>query len=88
MEEKEEYYSTNNVAGVNRGLSVLIFIIGVGASIFGGLAGGDIIISVIGAVVSILATLILFTISEVIQIMHDIRKNTEFLRDYIESEKK
>ncbi|MEI3429555.1 MAG: hypothetical protein V8R72_00235 [Clostridia bacterium] len=88
MEEKEEYYTTNNVAGIIKGLAVFIAVVGIIASIIIGLSSGNIIVAVIGSVVSILSVLLLYAVGEIIEIMHDIRTNSEHIRDYLESEKK
>lgn len=86
MEEK--YYSTNNVAGIIKGLAVFISVIGIIGSIIVGLSSGNIIIAVVGSVVSILSVLLLYAVGELIEIMHDIRTNSEHIRDYLESGKK
>lgn len=88
MEEKEEYYTTNNVAGIIKGLAVFIAIIGIIASIIVALISENIIIALCGSIGSVLSVLLLYAVGELIEIMHDIRTNTEHIRDYIEREKK
>lgn len=88
MVEKEEYYTTNNVASIIKGLAIFIAIIGIIASIIMGFAMSELIIILIGSVASVLSVLLLYAVGELIEIMHDIRTNTEHIRDYIESEKK
>lgn len=88
MEEKEEYYSTNNISGIIKGLAVLIAVLGIIASVIAGFNTSEFEITILGCVGSVLAVLGLYGFGELIGIMHDIRTNTEHIRDYFESEKK
>lgn len=88
MEEKEEYYTTNTVASFIKGLAVFIAVIGIIASIIIGLSSKNIMITVIGCIVSILSILLLYAVGEGLQILDDMKTNTEHIRDYLESEKK
>jgi len=88
MEENEEYYSTNNIASILKILAVIIAVIGIIGSIIAGINTSEFEITLFGCVGSVLAVLGLYGFGELIGIMHDIRTNTEHLRDYIESEKK
>lgn len=89
VEEKEEYYSTNNVAGIIKIISIILAIIGVIGIIlciiFNEYIKIDMIVWIIDFIV---LAVFIYGFGELIGIMHDIRTNTEHLRDYIESEKK
>lgn len=88
MEEKEEYYTTNTVAGFIKGLATLIAVVGIISSIIAGLSSKNIIIAVVGSIISILSILLLYAIGEGLQILDDMKTNTEHIRDYLESGKK
>lgn len=88
MEEKEEYYTTNNISSILKILAVLIAVIGIIASIIVGVNTSEFEITLFGCIISVLAVLGLYGFGELIGIMHDIRTNTEHLRDYFEREKK
>jgi len=89
MEEKEEYYSTNNVAGIIKIISIILAIIGVIGIIlciiFNEYLKIDTIVWIIDFIV---LAVFIYGFGELIGIMHDIRTNTEHLRDRLESEKK
>lgn len=85
--ENEEYYTTNNVAGVIKGLAVFIAIIGIISSIIGGIIAENFLIALIGSIVSVLSVLLLYAVGELIEIMHDIRTNSEHIRDFVERNK-
>lgn len=85
---EQEYYTTNNVAGIIKGLAIFIAVIGIIGSIIAGMGTGNIIIAIVGSVVSVLSVLLLYAVGEIIEILHDSRTNLEHIRDYIESEKK
>lgn len=87
MEEKEEYYSTNNVAGIIKGIAIFLAMLGVIGSIILGGKIDDLIVVIVGIFSSILSAVLLYAIGELIQIMHDIRTNSEHIRDYIERNK-
>lgn len=85
---EEEYYSTNNVASLIKGLANFIAVIGVIASIVLGFTMENFFIALIGSIISILSVLLLYAVGEMIEILHDSRTNLEHIRDYLESEKK
>ena len=85
---EEEYYSTNNVASLIKGLATFISVIGVIASIILGFTMENFFIALIGSIISILSVLLLYAVGEIIEILHDSRTNLEHIRDYLESEKK
>lgn len=85
---EEEYYSTNNVAILIKGLATFIAVIGVIASIILGFTMENFFIALIGSIISILSVLLLYAVGEIIEILHDSRTNLEHIRDYLESEKK
>lgn len=85
---EEEYYSTNNVASLIKGLATFIAVIGVIASIILGFTMENFFIALIGSIISILSVLLLYAVGEIIEILHDSRTNLEHIRDYLESEKK
>ncbi len=86
MEEKEEYYTTNNVSGIIKIISILELIVGIIICIV--CSQYLEIYTIVGIVISIISAVFIYAIGELIGIMHDIRTNTEHIRDYIESEKK
>lgn len=85
---EEEYYSTNNVASLIKGLATFIAVIGVIASIILGFTMENFFIALIGSIISILSVLLLYAVGEIVEILHDSRTNLEHIRDYLESEKK
>ena len=85
---EEEYYSTNNVASLIKGLATFISVIGVIASIILGFTMENFFIALIGSIISILSVLLLYAVGEIIEILHYSRTNLEHIRDYLESEKK
>ncbi len=88
MEEKEEYYTTNNVASFIKGLAILIAVIGIIASLIAWGTSGNIIIGIVGCSISVLSVLVLYAVGEGLQILDDMKRNTEHIRDYLEREKK
>ncbi len=86
MEEKEEYYTTNNVAGVIKIIAIISCIVGIIACVIASKYLG--IYTIVGIVGSIISSVFIYALAELIEIMHDIRTNTEHLRDYFEREKK
>lgn len=84
----EEYYTTNNVASIIKGLAVSIAVIGIIASIILGISMENFFIALLGSIISILSVLLLYAVGEVIEILHDSRTNLEHIRDYLESEKR
>lgn len=87
-QKKEEYYTSNNVAGAIKGLAVTIAVIGIIASVIIGLDSENIIIAIVGSIISVLSVLLLYAVGEGLQILDDMKRNTEHIRDYLESEKK
>ena len=86
--EDEEYYTTNNVASIIKGLAVSIAVIGIIASIILGISMENFFIALLGSIISILSVLLIYAVGEVIEILHDSRTNLEHIRDYLESEKR
>jgi hypothetical protein len=86
MEEKEEYYTTNNVAGIIKIIAVITLILEIIVCIANIKYWEE--YTLIGIVVSIVSTVFIYAIGELIEIMHDIRTNSEHIRDILESEKK
>lgn len=84
----EEYYTTNNVAGTIKGLAVISAILGIIASIIIGFSIDSFVTGLIGCVIAVLSVLLLYAIGEGLQILDDMKTNTEHIRDYIESENK
>ena len=58
MEEKEEYYSTNNVAGIIKGIAIFLAMLGVIGSIILGGKIDDLIVVIVGIFSSILSAYI------------------------------
>lgn len=86
MEENEEYYSTNNVSGIVKIISIITAIIGIILCIvFNEYLK---IYTIVGIIDFIILAIFIYGFGELIGIMHDIRTNTEHLRDYFEREKK
>ena len=86
MKEKEEYYTTNNVAEIIKIISILELIAGIIICIV--CSEYLEIYTIVGIVVSIISAVFIYAIGELIGIMHDIRTNSEHIRDYLESENK
>lgn len=86
MEKKEEYYTTNNVAGIIKAISVFELIVGIIISIM--CSPYLEIYTIVVIVASIILAIFIYAVGELIGIMHDIRTNTEHIRDKFESEKK
>lgn len=87
MKEQEEYYTTNNVTGIIKIIAIITCIVGIIVCLISSeyLA---FYYTIIGIIVSIISAVFIYAIAELIEIMHDIRTNTEHLRDYFEREKK
>lgn len=86
MEEKEEYYSTNNIAGIIKILALITLIVGIIACVLN--AKYWEIYTIVGIIAFIISSVFIYAIGELIEIMHDIRTNSEHIRDYLESGKK
>lgn len=86
MEEKEEYYTTNNVASIIKIISILNLILGIIICIVNAKYWENYTLIVI--VVLVISSIFTYAIGEFIEIVHDIRTNSEHIRDYLEREKK
>lgn len=86
MKGNEEYYTTNNVAGIIKIISILELISGIIISIV--CSEYLEIYTIVGIIVSIISAVFIYAIGELIGIMHDIRTNSEHIRDYLERESK
>lgn len=79
---EQEYYTTNNVAMIIKRISVLLMILGIIAgiiTIFAEVVTGIVILSI-----SIIVPLLFYAIGEITEILHDIKTNSEHIRDYLE----
>lgn len=79
---EQEYYTTNNVAMIIKRIAVLLMILGIIAgiiTIFVEVVTGIIILSI-----SIIIPLLFYAIGEITEILHDIKTNSEHIRDYLE----
>jgi len=88
MNNKGEYYTTNNTAGIIRIMAIFLFAVGIVGFILCMLGNIGFVNSLITGSVFIISGVFIYAISETLCILHDIRTNTEHIRDYIESEKK
>lgn len=79
---EQEYYTTNNVSMIIKRLAVLVMILGIIASVITIFV--EVITGVILLVTSIIIPLLFYAIGEIIEIMHDIKTNSEHIRDYLE----
>lgn len=81
MEEKF-YYSSSQLATIIQNISLTLFVIGL---IVGVIACTENIVIGISVVVGVIIFfLLLYSLGEIIKLLHDIRENTEHLRDRIE----
>lgn len=87
MNENEEYYTTNNVAGIVKGLSIFLGILGIIGSIVLGSELKQFAVGATCCIVSVVSFLLLYALGELVEIMHDIRTNSEHLRDLLERNK-
>jgi len=79
---EQEYYTTNNVAMIIKRIAVLLMILGIIAgiiTIFAEVVTGIVILSI-----SIIVPLLFYAIGEITEILHDIKTNSEHIRDYLE----
>ena len=79
---EQEYYTTNNVAMIIKRIAVLLMILGIIAgiiTIFAEVVTGIVILSI-----SIIVPLLFYAIGEITEILHDIKSNSELIRDYLE----
>ena len=79
---EQEYYTTNNVAMIIKRIAVLLMILGIIAgiiTIFAEVVTGIVILSI-----SIIVPLLFYDIGEITEILHDIKTNSEHIRDYLE----
>ena len=79
---EQEYYTTNNVAMIVKRIAVLLMILGIIAgiiTIFAEVVTGIVILSI-----SIIVPLLFYAIGEITEILHDIKTNSEHIRDYLE----
>jgi ribosomal protein S27AE len=83
----ENYYTENTVASIIKGIAILLAIIGIIASICIAGMTENIVIGIVGSIISILSVLLLYAVGEIIEIMHDVRTNSEHIRDYLENSK-
>lgn len=81
MEEKF-YYSSSQLATIIQNIALTLFVIGL---IVGVIACTENIVIGISIVVGVIIFfLLLYSLGEIIKLLHDIRENTEHLRDRIE----
>lgn len=85
MEEKE-YYTTNNVSGIIKIIAIITLILGIIVCVINAKYWEA--YTIVGIVAFVVSAVFIYAVGELIGIMHDIRTNTEHIRDYIESEKK
>lgn len=83
MEKKEEYYTTNNVSGIIKYIAITSLIIEIIICLSTITYLG--IYTLVGIGISIISSLFIYGFGELIQIIHDIRTNSEHIRDYLES---
>ena len=82
---KEYYYEGSGLAEIMKGIAVLLIIIGIIAGVI--ILNDSSIIGVCSIVVSILFGMLIYCQAETIEILSDIRENTEHLRDNINTVK-
>lgn len=88
MKENKPYYRTNNIAIFVKDIAIAIAVIGSLGSIFAGISSSNIVIAISGICISLLTCLFLYAVGEGLQILDDLRTNTEHIRDRIEREEK
>ena len=87
MKQKEEYYYENNkVADLIEILAIIGVFIGIIASflISNGIKNLGVLIT--GIIISVVGGVLLYAFGELIDVLADIRTNTEHIRDYLESD--
>lgn len=85
--EQEFYYNSSKVATIIKDLALLFLVLGIIIGLVLCTLGENIILG--GALIvglSIFA-LLLYALGEIISLLHDIRENTEHLRDNVKGEK-
>ena len=87
--EEEGYYTTNVIARIIKILAIIYAIFGIIACIWIMFTNAKYIIpSIIGLFSVGVITVFIYAIGEGIEIMHDIRRNSEHIRDYLENKEK
>ena len=82
--EEKYYYTTNNTSGTIKLLAIIFSIVGIIGSFALGINTNNFIIAICGGIISLLNALLLYAVGEGISIMHDIRTNSEHIRDFLE----
>lgn len=81
MEEKF-YYSSSQLATIIQNIALTLFVIGLIVGVI--VCTENIVIGISVVVGIIIFFLLLYSLGEIIKLLHDIRENTEHLRDRIE----
>ena len=76
------YYSSSNLATIIQNVALTLLIIALIASVI--IGTDNILNGIIIGVCSVIFCLLLYSLGEIIKLLHDIRENTEHLRDKIE----
>lgn len=84
MKVYDEYYTENKLAEIIKAIAIVIAIIGAIAGFIFGINQGEILIAIIYSILAVICVIPIYALGEIIEIMQDIRTNTEQIRDYIE----
>lgn len=79
------YYSSSQLAAIIRSIALIIFLIGGIGSFVIGVEESLLLGFVVGASIVIFC-LLLYSLGAIIELLHDIRENTEHIRDKLEGE--
>ena len=87
MKRKEEYYYENNkVADLIQILAIMEIVIGIIASFLISNEIKNLGVLITGIIISVVGGLLLYAFGELIDVLADIRTNTEHIRDYLEND--
>ena len=81
MEEKF-YYSSSTLATIIQNVAITFLVIGIIASLI--MCTENLGMGIVSGIVSVVGFLVAYSLGEIIKLLHDIRENTEHLRDKIE----
>ena len=87
MKRKEEYYYENNkVADLIQILAIMEIVIGIIASFLISNEIKNLGVLITGIIISVVGGVLLYAFGELIDVLADIRTNTEHIRDYLEND--
>ena len=85
----EEYYTTNTIAKMIKKFAIIYAVVGIIVLVFLIFTNVEqTILGIIGLILLFVSTVFIYAIGEGIEIIHDVRTNTEHIRDYLENKEK